>query len=143
MIDRDVRYEDSDHHKLAFAQLHPRLYPRLGESVAQSTLVRRIEQVQRHDPSSREVLMGKARLLIVEDDFDISNMLRIYFSGLHYDVDVAPRGADALEKTRQNLPHLIVLDIMLPGHRRLRGLPHLAHQHPHQPRADHLPDPER
>jgi PleD family two-component response regulator len=58
--------------------------------------------------------MGKARLLIVEDDADISNMLRIYFGGQNYEVDVAPRGADALEKTRQNLPHLIVLDIMLP-----------------------------
>jgi PleD family two-component response regulator len=58
--------------------------------------------------------MGKARLLVVEDDNDISNMLKIYFSGLGYDVDVAPRGSDALEKTRQVLPHLIVLDIMLP-----------------------------
>jgi len=58
--------------------------------------------------------MGKARLLITEDDVDISNMLKIYFSGLGYDVDVAMRGSDALEKTRQVLPHLIVLDIMLP-----------------------------
>ena len=58
--------------------------------------------------------MGKARLLIVEDDFDISNMLRIYFSGQNYEVDIAPRGSVALEKTRQNLPNLIVLDIMLP-----------------------------
>jgi len=58
--------------------------------------------------------MSKARLLIVEDDFDISNMLRIYFSGQEYDVDIAPRGSDALDKTRQQLPHLIVLDIMLP-----------------------------
>ena len=58
--------------------------------------------------------MAKGRILVVEDDTDISNMLRIYFSGLHYDVDVAPRGAAALEKTRQNLPHLIILDIMLP-----------------------------
>ena len=58
--------------------------------------------------------MGKARLLVVEDDPDISNMLKIYFSGLDYDVDVALRGNDALEKTRQVLPHLIILDIMLP-----------------------------
>jgi len=58
--------------------------------------------------------MGKPRLLVVEDDSDISNMLKIYFSGLGYDVDTAMRGNDALEKTRQVLPHLIVLDIMLP-----------------------------
>ena len=58
--------------------------------------------------------MGKARLLIVEDDNDISNMLKIYFNGLGYDVDVAPRGSEALEKTHTVLPHLIVLDIMLP-----------------------------
>lgn len=58
--------------------------------------------------------MGTARLLVVEDDLDIANMLKIYFTGLQFDVDVANRGRDALEKTRQVLPHLIVLDIMLP-----------------------------
>jgi DNA-binding response OmpR family regulator len=58
--------------------------------------------------------MTKSRLLIVEDDIDIANMLEIYFSGLHYEVDIATRGSEALEKTRQRLPHLIVLDIMLP-----------------------------
>ena len=58
--------------------------------------------------------MGKARLLIVEDDTDISNMLKIYFTGQNYEVDTALRGGDALDKTRSNLPHLIVLDIMLP-----------------------------
>ena len=58
--------------------------------------------------------MGKGRILVVEDDFDISNMLRIYFGGQGYDVQVAPRGADALMLTRKQLPQLIVLDIMLP-----------------------------
>ncbi|MDX1436772.1 MAG: response regulator, partial [Anaerolineales bacterium] len=53
-------------------------------------------------------------ILIVEDDLDISNMLRIFFEGNGYEVDVALRGSEALEKTRQGLPHLIVLDIMLP-----------------------------
>ena len=77
--------------------------------------------------------MGKARLLIVEDDVDISNMLKIYFGGLGYDVDTAMRGSEALEKTRQVLPHLIVLDIMLPdidGYevcRRLRQSTHTRH----------------
>jgi diguanylate cyclase (GGDEF)-like protein len=58
--------------------------------------------------------MGKPRLLVVEDDNDIANMLKIYFGGMDYEVDIAPRGGLALEKTRTVLPHLIVLDIMLP-----------------------------
>src|SRR5271157_1179587 len=58
--------------------------------------------------------MGKARLLVVEDDVDIANMLKIYFSGMEFEVDLAHRGRDALEKTKHVLPHLIVLDIMLP-----------------------------
>lgn len=58
--------------------------------------------------------MSKARLLIVEDDFDISNMLKIYFTGQGYEADIASRGSAALEKSRHTLPHLIVLDIMLP-----------------------------
>ncbi len=58
--------------------------------------------------------MTDARLLVVEDDQDIANMLRIYFSGQGYQVDVAHRGSEALEKTRQGMPHVIVLDIMLP-----------------------------
>ncbi len=58
--------------------------------------------------------MSKGRILIVEDDADISNMLQIYFTGQEYEVDLAARGKDALVKCRKNLPDLIVLDIMLP-----------------------------
>jgi carbonic anhydrase/acetyltransferase-like protein (isoleucine patch superfamily) len=36
IIDRDVRFEDSDHHGLSVAHLHRRLYPRPGESVPES-----------------------------------------------------------------------------------------------------------
>lgn len=58
--------------------------------------------------------MPSPRLLVVEDDVDIANMLKIYFSGLQFTVDVANRGMDALEKVKHVLPHLMVLDIMLP-----------------------------
>lgn len=36
VIEKDVRYEDSDHHRLAFSHMHPRLYPRAGEAVAET-----------------------------------------------------------------------------------------------------------
>lgn len=58
--------------------------------------------------------MSKGRILVVEDDVDISNMLKIYLGGQGYAVDVAGKGADALASTRKQLPNLIVLDINLP-----------------------------
>ncbi len=58
--------------------------------------------------------MSKGRLLVVEDDFDISNMLRIYFDSQGYETIVAPRGEEALEICRRQLPNLVILDIMLP-----------------------------
>lgn len=58
--------------------------------------------------------MSNGRILIVEDDIDISNMLKIFFTGQGYSVEVAARGNDALELCRKQLPDLIVLDIMLP-----------------------------
>jgi diguanylate cyclase (GGDEF)-like protein len=58
--------------------------------------------------------MSKGRLLIVEDDFDISNMLRIYFDSQGYESIVVPRGQEALETCRRQMPNLVILDIMLP-----------------------------
>lgn len=58
--------------------------------------------------------MSEGRILVVEDDSDISNMLQLYFRSLEYEVHVAPRGSLALDMTRQLLPNVIVLDIMLP-----------------------------
>jgi PleD family two-component response regulator len=77
--------------------------------------------------------MGKGRLLVVEDDPDIGNMLRIFFSGRGYAVHVTSRGRDALMLTRQELPNLIILDIMLPdldGYavcKELRTVPRTSH----------------
>lgn len=58
--------------------------------------------------------MPNARLLIVEDESDISNLLKMFFTNLGYEVETAFKGAEALEKTRQIMPDLIILDIMLP-----------------------------
>ncbi len=58
--------------------------------------------------------MHKGRILVVEDEFDIANMLKIYFNSQGYEVDIASRGTEALEMTRKRLPNLILLDIMMP-----------------------------
>jgi DNA-binding response OmpR family regulator len=56
----------------------------------------------------------KGHLLVVEDDTDIAEMLRMYFNGQGYEVHVAGNGADALASTHQKIPSLIILDIVLP-----------------------------
>ncbi len=58
--------------------------------------------------------MSKGRILAVEDDQDIANMLKVYFTAQGFDIETAQRGQDALQLTRQQLPQLIVLDINLP-----------------------------
>lgn len=58
--------------------------------------------------------MSKGRILVIEDDFDIANMLRIYFAGMMYETHIAHRGSDGLALARRQLPDLIILDIILP-----------------------------
>ncbi len=58
--------------------------------------------------------MSEGRILVVEDDIDISNMLKLYFKSLGYTVFAALGGEQALTLTRQKMPKVIVLDIMLP-----------------------------
>jgi len=58
--------------------------------------------------------MSKGRILVVEDDLDISQMLRIYFASQGYEVLTVTRGNDALELCRKKQPNVVVLDIMLP-----------------------------
>jgi len=57
----------------------------------------------------------KPYILIVEDDENMIGMLKHYFSKQNVEVDVALNGTDALTKARQRKPHLITLDINMPG----------------------------
>jgi diguanylate cyclase (GGDEF)-like protein len=59
--------------------------------------------------------MSKGRLLIVEDDTDLANMLRIYFDSQGYETQIVEGGEEALDICRRSLPHLVILDILLPS----------------------------
>jgi len=56
----------------------------------------------------------KHTLLIVEDDLDTSEMLRVYFEAQGYRVVTARGGQEALEKCRVETLDLILLDVRLP-----------------------------
>lgn len=55
------------------------------------------------------------RILVVDDDPEILNMLEMRLSNCGYDVTTAIDGEDAIEKaTSGAIPHVIVLDVMMP-----------------------------
>jgi DNA-binding response OmpR family regulator len=58
---------------------------------------------------------GKKRILIIEDESHIAEGLKLNLSLQGYEVDIAPDGVSGLQKWKTGQPHLIVLDIMLPG----------------------------
>lgn len=59
------------------------------------------------------------RLLIVEDELDLQNVLKKRLMAEHYSVDVCDNGQDAIDFIDMTSYDVIVLDIMLPG---LNGL---------------------
>ncbi|PWN06027.1 response regulator transcription factor [Rhodohalobacter mucosus] len=61
------------------------------------------------------VATTKKPILIIEDDRDISELIRIHLSDLSYDVEQSYDGNEALELALSNRYSMLILDIMLPG----------------------------
>lgn len=54
------------------------------------------------------------KILVIEDDTDIQELIREFLIVQHYDVDTANDGDEGLRKFMENRPDLLILDIMLP-----------------------------
>ena len=59
--------------------------------------------------------MAKPRILVVEDEPDLAEVLQFNLEKAGFAVDIERRGDTALEALRRRLPDLLVLDLMLPG----------------------------
>jgi CheY-like chemotaxis protein len=57
--------------------------------------------------------MGKAKIVITDDDQDIRDSLRIILEGQQYDVVTAADRVEGLEKIRAEKPDLAILDVMM------------------------------
>lgn len=56
-----------------------------------------------------------SRILIVEDDDDIAQLVHRYLTRAGHIADVVRAGDEALVKVRERVPDLVILDLMLPG----------------------------
>jgi DNA-binding response OmpR family regulator len=64
-------------------------------------------------PSEDE--MNQSRILVVEDDDDIAQLLAITMKKAGFDVAISDNGYEALNLIRKHPPDLLILDLMIPG----------------------------
>lgn len=55
------------------------------------------------------------RILVVDDEIEICEILKEFLSKKGYDVDTATDGKAAIIKVKEIRPHIVLLDIKMPG----------------------------
>ena len=58
--------------------------------------------------------MANEKILVVDDDTNICELLRLYLTKEGYQVTVANDGEEGLEKFNQVKPDMVLLDVMMP-----------------------------
>ncbi len=77
--------------------------------------------------------MSKGKILVVDDEEDILELIQYNLVREGYEVDCVSSGEDAVKHGREVIPDAVVLDLMLPGldgldvYRRLRNDPRTSH----------------
>lgn len=59
--------------------------------------------------------MAMLKILLVDDDPNIRQLVNLYLQKEGFEVEMADRGDEALKRFRESPPNLILLDVMLPG----------------------------
>ncbi len=60
-------------------------------------------------------MKDRQTILVVDDDPNIAQLVKLYLEKEGYEVNVETRGDDAVAAFQKNPPNLMLLDIMLPG----------------------------
>jgi len=58
---------------------------------------------------------SERRILVVEDDRDISSLVKLHLVDAGYEIELEDNGTTALERALRDTFDLVILDIMLPG----------------------------
>jgi two-component system alkaline phosphatase synthesis response regulator PhoP len=56
-----------------------------------------------------------SRILVVEDDRDIAELVKLYLEKAGHTAEIVLSGADVVARAREQPPDVVILDIMLPG----------------------------
>lgn len=59
--------------------------------------------------------MSRKNILIIEDERDLAEMIRNYLHKEQYRAEICTTGSDALAFVERFQPHMVLLDLMLPG----------------------------
>lgn len=59
--------------------------------------------------------MGKRKVLVVDDEIEFLELLRLRLEANNYDVVTALDGDDAIAKIKREAPDAVLLDILMPG----------------------------
>ncbi len=73
------------------------------------------KNIQNMPAGERSDLNAGLRVLIVDDDESIVELLKLYFEKEHYQVFTCYDGLTAVEMFQESNPDVIILDLMLPG----------------------------
>jgi CheY-like chemotaxis protein len=55
-----------------------------------------------------------AKILIIDDDLDITESIQVILNSKGHEVSTAPDGEEGISAVRQNKPDLIILDVLMP-----------------------------
>jgi DNA-binding response OmpR family regulator len=57
---------------------------------------------------------GEAKILVIDDDPDVTEAIKIILESQPYQVIIAHDGIEGLKKVREEVPDLIILDLLMP-----------------------------
>jgi DNA-binding response OmpR family regulator len=66
-------------------------------------------------PEDPLVTERRKKVLIVDDEASIVSVLQRYVSNAGYEYETASNGQEALDKIKNEVPDLVLLDLMMPG----------------------------